>query len=174
MQLVCLLSLEVSVFIWLLLTRPYRSLTSNLLTTSLQGNVCLLLLFAGCFSFDLPEKHQIYLSFVYIGLYWTGIGMCLLRFAGGLQGKKELVEPQTAVTEVSRLDISSASGKIEPEEKILSQKPSDPYRKMDKPLPLTKIKPAAEDVSTANTVERQPGTSTWVNEWRKSHISKYP
>lgn len=179
-QLGALLALEGCVLAWLLYARPYDRAVDRMGVGLLQAIVCLLLFFECCFLLSWNDRGEMFLAFAYIFTYWFGIVVSLARFGLSLYSQRNLQapEPQTAMTEVSVVELKSHLPKVADEEdQILSQKPSDPYYKMTSvspPLrekspnqvhPITPATPAPSVAPSTQTGMEEAGS--WVSRWSR-------
>jgi hypothetical protein len=180
LQIVAMLVLEALVLVWVVYARPYEKPVDNLCLALVHADVCLLLLFDGCFLLSWNEKEEIFLALAYAGAYIAGITICLARFAVNLYSKKEppALEPQTAITDITVTELKSTRVKaIDDSDQIPSQKPSDPYLKMQTLTPPLKVKHQNKVVPMSpatpltavpvNTQNSQEDPESWVNRWSR-------
>ena len=131
-QVTILLATEASLFLYLLFSRPYIQPIENILVCLLQSIVCLLVIFESCFLLSWSENEQQFLTFAYIGAYWTGILVCLVRFAVGLYGSRIEEETESEVTKTEVVEGKHEGKMTDVDERIKSQLPNDFYEKMPK------------------------------------------
>ena len=180
LQAIAMLVLEALVLVWVVYARPYEKPVDNLCLALVHADVCLLLLFDSCFLLSWNENGEMFLALAYIGAYLTGITVCLARFAVNLYSKKETPaqEPQTAITDITATELKPTPAKAtEESDQVLSQKPSDPYLKMQTLTPPSKVKHRNQVVPVTpatpltavpvNTQNSQEDAESWVNRWSR-------
>jgi len=179
-QVVGMLILEAFVVVWMLYARPYQRAIDTICITLLHANIGLLLLFEACFLQSWNEKGEMFLAFAFIATYLFGIGICLVRFGVNLYFKKDspAPEPQTAITDISSTELKSHKANLPDEtDRVLSQKPSDPYKKMPtltpplqakRPNQVHPVTPATPTPSVApSTQTGLEDAGSWVSRWSR-------
>jgi len=163
-QVAALLGMEIVMLAWLIYARPYPQMVENILVCLLQAVICLLVLFESCFLKDWSDTEQQFLTLAYVGTYWAGIGVCLVRFGVGLYGSRLEEDTESDQTKTETVTEPKHDIKVtDLDERIKSQLPNDYYDKMPRGL----IKPAAKasnrvaPLSEAQELNRRLG---WISD----------